>query len=97
MSKDKETDQIMSEADALNGMFESSGWAVAEREMNDIVAALRDISTIEDADPNIAVNIQVRKKTALALEEWVDSLKSQVNNVIISQEGIAPQKFIERR
>ena len=95
--KDPETTQMEGEAEALEAMFGSSGWAIAEKELHSVIDALRDISTIDDNDPNIGMNVQVRKKTALALEEWVNILKSQVNNVIISKEGVRTSKLVERR
>lgn len=94
---DAETNKEVAEAEALEAMFRSSGWQIAERELNDMIGALRDITTMDENDQNIAINLAVRKKTAMALEEWIDLLKSQINNVIIMKDEDNSSKLIERR
>lgn len=96
MSNDKETDKLTAEAEALEAMFGSSGWEIAERELKDMVDALRDIRTIP-RDGDVVLNLEVRDKTAQAIEEWVDILKSQVNNVTILKDHIKDTKLVERR
>lgn len=99
MSNDKfdaETNQALAEAEALEGLFQSSGWSIAERELNDVISALRDTRTVP-RDGDILLNLEVRDKTAAALEEWVASLKSMVNNAIIMQEQPDSAKMYTRR
>lgn len=99
MSKDNfdaETERTVSEAEALEAMFQSSGWAIAERELNEIIAALRDTRSVP-REGDVLLNLEVRDKTASAMEEWVDILKGQVNNVIILKDEPEKNKIIERR
>jgi len=78
-------------------MFKSTGWEVAERELNDMVGALRDLSTVNTKSETIAVDIAVRQKTAEALEEWVNILKGLVNNVTILTGNQKRNHVVERR
>jgi len=94
---DPETNKIISEAEALGAMFKSTGWEVAERELNDMVGALRDLSTVNTKSETIAVDIAVRQKTAEALEEWVNILKGLVNNVTILTGNQKRNHVVERR
>ena len=96
MNNDKETQETLSEAEALEAMFQSSGWAVAERELNDLIAGLRDTRSVP-RDGDVVLNLEIRDKTANVLEEWVDSLKSLVNNATIILDNKKTNKIVERR
>lgn len=92
---DEETTRQLTKADALNAMFGSSGWQYAEEDLLDLIAELKDISTIDlDTDP--AQQIRDRKNLAEGLLEWVESLKSQVNNGIIMQETHIDRLVVRR-
>lgn len=99
MSKDKEYDAEttaqIGRAQALEAMFESSGWQYAENDLFDLVAELKDISTI-DLDGDATQQIRDRKNLAEGLLEWHASLKSQINNAII-MEDVEKSTLIERR
>lgn len=82
---DAETTEQLSRAAALEQMFSTPGWKYAEEELNAVVAELKDISTI-DLQSDAAQQIRDRKNLAEGLLEWVESLKSQVNNAIIITE-----------
>lgn len=88
MSNDKydaETNEQLSRAQSLEAMFGSPGWKVAEQDLFDLVAELKNIDTI-DTQGDVSQQIRDRKNLAEALLEWHDSLKSQVNNAIIMQD-----------
>ena len=92
---DKETKQQLSKAQALHAMFESTGWQYAEQDLIEFIGELKDISTI-DLESDTAQQIRDRKNLAEGLLEWVESLKSQVNNAIIMKEETV-NVLIERR
>ena len=96
MNNDNETKKVIAEAEALEAMFGSSGWEIAERELSDIINALRDTRSVP-RDGDVLLNLEVRDKTAEALEEWVEILKSQVNNVTILKDSPKKDKLVERR
>lgn len=86
MSKDNfdaETTKAISEAEALDAMFNSSGWQVAERKLLALISALRDARNIdltrEDASTQIKVNVAIADN----LETWINDLKGDVNNAIM--------------
>lgn len=99
MSKDNydtETKQALSEADALSGMFKSSGWKIAEEALNDIIAELRDarnLPMVEDVADHLKVNLAVAEN----LEAWVDDLKGRVDNAIIMSDSKDSKDLITRR
>lgn len=98
MSNDKydaETKQQIGRAQALEAMFGSAGWQFAEQDLFDLVAELKDISTI-DLDSDATQQIRDRKNLAEGLLEWHASLKSQINNAIIMEE-VESTTYIERR
>lgn len=98
MSKDNydaETQTQLSKAQALDAMFNSAGWKFAEQDLIELVQELKDISTI-DLDSDTTQQIRDRKNLAEGLLEWLDSLKSQVNNAIIMEE-VETTTYIERR
>ena len=92
---DAETKTQLSRAQALDALFKSSGWKFAEEELFDFIAELKDISTI-DLESDTAQQIRDRKNLAESLLEWVETLKSQVNNAIIIESN-HDNKIIERR
>ena len=93
---DAETSQVISEADALEAMFQSSGWSIAEKELTDFIGELRDTRSVP-REGDIALNLEIRDGIANGLEEWVNILKSQINNVTIMVEDKNKSTIIERR
>ena len=93
---DAETQKIVSEAEALEAMFASTGWRVAEKEMEAFIGELRDTRTVP-RDGDIAKNLDIRDGIASGIEEWLESLKSQVNNVTIMKDSPIKETIIERR
>lgn len=92
---DAETEAQLGRAQAIEAMLASSGWKYAEQDLLELIAELKDISTI---DLNTDTNQQIRDRVNLAeaLTEWHESLKSQVNNAIIV-DSTEKSKLIERR
>lgn len=99
MSKDNfdaETKAQLGRSDALRAMFESSGWKYAEEDLMELIAELKDISTI-DLEIDTVQQIRDRKNLAEGLLEWLESLHSQVNNGIILRDTEKKPEIIERR
>lgn len=73
-------DQALTEADALNSMFETPGWAIAEREFNVLITTLKDVTLIDTSKEDVLQQVRDRINTAAALNAWLDDLKGRVNN-----------------
>jgi len=99
MSKDKfdkETNYQLSRADAINAMLESSGWRFAEEDLQQYISELKDITTVK-MDGDVQQQLRDRINTAAVLEDWLENLKSQVNNAIIMKGEEDKSKLISRR
>lgn len=100
MSKDNydaETTHAIAEAEALEAMLQSSGWAVAERKLNAIIAACRDARAIDITRDDANIQIKVNVAIADNLEEWVNDLRGCVNNVILLKQDPPNSKLMTRR
>ena len=93
---DAETTAQLSRSEALAHMFSTTGWKFAEEDLHDLIGELKDISTLDLDSGDVAQQIRDRKNLAEGLLEWVESLRSQVNNAIIMRED-EDKKYIERR
>ena len=93
---DAETNKQISRAAAIEAMLGSAGWSFAEEDLMEFIKVLKDVSSI---DVNGDVNQQVRDhvNAVAILEEWLESLKSQVNNAIIVTEKRTGAHLVERR
>lgn len=99
MSKDNtdaETQKELSSSQALEAMFASSGWQVAEEELLSLISQLRDVRNIPIND-DVALNIKVNLAVAENLEIWLDDLKGRVDNAIIVEKETNEQNLIVRR
>lgn len=94
---DPETTLAIAEGEALEAMFKSSGWAIAERKMNAIIAACRDARAIDLKREDAAKQIEVNLAIADNLEIWVNDLKGSVNNVIMLKGEPTNDKLMTRR
>lgn len=97
MNNDNETKLAVAEAEALQAMFESSGWAVAERVLTSYIMTMKDISTIDPRDPQIQQTVRDRINVVAVLEEWVNDLKGRVNNVAYMVTPVKTDPLVERR
>ena len=97
MSYDTETTLAIAEAEALQAMLASSGWKIAERKMQSIIAACRDARAIDLSRPDAAKQIEVNLAIADNLEEWVNDLHGMVNNVIMLKTEPTNTKLMTRR
>lgn len=97
MDYDPETSLVIAEAEAIEAMLQSSGWAIAERKLNAIIAACRDARAIDITRDDAAVQIKVNVAIADNLEEWVTDLKGSINNVIMMKEQPRADKLMTRR
>ena len=99
MSKDNydvETSKAVSETQALDAMFSSSGWAIAQKELDEIIKELRDARNLPQ-DEMIADHLRVNLAVAENLEAWVDDLKGRVENAIIMADKAPQANLVERR
>ena len=94
---DTETNQAIAEAQALEAMFASSGWGVAEAALNEIINELRDARSIDTTRVDVAEQIKVNVAIADNLELWVADLRGRVNNVIMLQAEPEDSKLLTRR
>lgn len=94
---DAETTKVVAEGEALDAMFKSSGWQIAECKMNALIAACRDARAIDLTRPDASKQIEVNLAIADNLELWVNDLKGSVNNVIMLKGEPANDKLMTRR
>ena len=92
---DQETTEQLTKAQALDAMFASTGWQHAEADLLELIAELKDISSI-DLDSDVQQQIRDRKNLAEGLLEWVESLKSQVSNGIMVVETTKSNLIVRR-
>ena len=80
---DDETTVALQEAQALEAMFSTSGWVVAQRAFDECVGVLSDSRTIDEKlDPlEFGQEARARMKIVKAMETWLSDLKGRVNNV----------------
>lgn len=100
MSKDNydaETTQAISEAEALQAMFKSSGWQVAEAALNEIINDLQSINTLDVQDQDLSQQVRDRLNTVAALQQWLSDLHGRVENVTIMQGNSEDDKLMTRR
>lgn len=94
---DAETTKILAEAEALEAMFQSSGWAVADRALTATISALRDVRNIDITREDTTLQLRVNAAIADNLEEWVNDLRGRVNNAIIMKSEPTKDNLITRR
>ena len=93
---DDETKQYISEGEALAHMFGTPGWSVAERELTNLIAELRDVTGLDLDKDDIKQQIRDKINTAAAMEHWLDELKGQVMNTENFEKG-SDDTLITRR
>lgn len=94
---DAETEKALSEAEALEAMFNGSGWKVAERFYLQMIEELKDITLIDPEETNLDQTIRDRINTVRALEHWLSELKGQVNNAVLMKTEQKTDPLMERR
>lgn len=94
---DADTAKQLSRADAINAMLESSGWQFAEQDLMEYITQLKDITGLDLEVGDVVQQIRDRRNTAAILEDWLENLKSQVNNAIIMRSDSQKSKIVERR
>lgn len=94
---DPETTHAIAEGEALEALFKSSGWEIAERKLNALIAACRDARAVDVSRDDAATQIKVNLAIADNLELWVADLKGSVNNVIMLKGEPTNDKLMTRR
>lgn len=94
---DAETTKQLGRAQAIEAMLSSSGWKYAEEDLKDFILTLKDVSSIDMNAGNVEQQLRDHINAAAILEEWLETLKSQVNNAIIVTGDNNPSKIVERR
>lgn len=103
MSNDKydaETQKAIAEAEALQAMFASSGWKIAERKLNEKLNDFKDIAKVDLSADGDEVKQQLRDRINLVaiIEEWMREMKGTTSNVSRLQEITETTNvLIERR
>lgn len=97
MNKDSETVKMEGEGEALQAMFGSSGWQVAEREFDALIAELKDVTLVPLDAPDTAQQIRDRINTIENLQAWMGSLKAKVNNVARMKTQTTAKTYITRK
>ncbi len=90
-------DKELGRAQALEAMFQSSGWKFAEQELQAMIDGLRKLDPEMLDDSDIKQSIRDRINVAAALEHWVDELKGDIENHKFVKEPLNDQKIVERR
>lgn len=94
---DTDTTIALREAEALEAMFATPGWSVAERVYNGYVDTLKDVTTI-DTTGDMQQQLRDRINVVAALKAWRDDLAGRVNNArAFVQSKPAANPLIERR
>ena len=94
---DADTTKQLGRAASIEAMLGSTGWSFAEADLKEYIAKLKDISTIDLTAENVTQQIRDQVNTAAVLEDWLESLKSQVNNAIIITRDEQTTNTVERR
>lgn len=94
---DKETQQLVAEGESLSALFASSGWQIAEKDLQETISSLKSLDSIDLNEGNVETQIKVNLAIAKSLELWVNDLKGRVNNVIMMKEEGVKSPLIERR
>jgi hypothetical protein len=94
---DAETQKVLREADALQEMFATSGWGVAERVFNEYIDTLDKVSTI-DTSKDINQQLRDRINVVASLRAILDDIKGRVSNAQhFAQSQTTKSVLIERR
>lgn len=94
---DEATNRQLARASAIEAMLGCAGWSFAEQDLDEYIKELKDITSLDPADPAVVQLLRDRINTAAVLEDWLAGLKSQVNNGIIMTESTTETTLIERR
>ena len=94
---DKDTQRVVAEGGALDAMFGSSGWEIAEKSLQETVAALRDVGSIDLTRDDVTLQLQINKGIAESLDFWLNDLKGRVNNVTMMSSPKEGSTLIDRR
>jgi len=97
MEFDAETTHAIAEGEALQAMFQSSGWEIAERKLNALISACRDARAIDLSRPDASKQIEVNLAIADNLELWVGDLRGTINNVIMLKGEPTTSRLMTRR
>tara|TARA_R100001198_G_scaffold94836_2_gene79093 strand:+ start:491 stop:766 length:276 start_codon:yes stop_codon:yes gene_type:complete len=87
----------LARAQALEAMFNSSGWKYAEEELRGFIATLKQIDPEMLDEPDIKQSIRDKINVAAALEHWIDELKGDIENQKVVKEPLKEKRIIERR
>lgn len=94
---DLDTNKILAEAEALQAMFDSSGWQIAESSLLQTIADLQNVSTLDVSDKDLGQQVRDRINTVASLQQWLSDLRGRVNNAIMMKAEPNKDKLITRR
>lgn len=94
---DADTHVALREAEALEAMFETPGWAVAERELNVLIDTLKDVTRLDVEEGDITQQVRDRINLVAAMQSWLDDLRGRVNNARYTKTPETTSNLVTRR
>lgn len=93
MPKDKDTQEILTEADHIKSMTESDGWKLVKAKLDERILDLQNITNLDMSKPE-TLSAQLAART-MAVQEMFAWLKSDVYGFVEQQQTNNPPKNIE--
>lgn len=93
MPKDKDTQQILTDADHIKSMTESDGWKLVKAKLDARILDLQNITNLDMSKPE-TLSAQLAART-MAVQEMFAWLKSDVYGFVEQQQANNPPRNIE--
>lgn len=93
MPKDKDTQQILTDADHIKSMTESDGWRIVKAKLDARILDLQNITNLDMSKPE-TLSAQLAART-MAVQEMFAWLKSDVYGFVEQQQANNPPRNIE--
>lgn len=93
MPKDKDTQEILTEADHIKSMTESDGWKIVKAKLDGRILDLQNITNLDMSKPE-TLSAQLAART-MAVQEMFAWLKSDVYGFVEQQQANNPPKNLE--
>lgn len=90
MNQDKDTQEILTEADHVKSMTESEGWKSVKEKLDQRIIDLQDIHNLDMEKPEtLSIQLSARKMAVAEIFAW---LKSDIYGFIEQQQTNNPPK-----
>jgi len=78
---DKETKQVISEAERIKYTIDTEGWKIMSRILEDLLEANDSISNLDTIKPEEVLNeIKSRRLAGSIIKDWIDQIQGRVQN-----------------